>query len=377
MVEGHESVGGATKRGKPDPNVAVPSAVKRAAERSNELMEQQRNPAREAPPQADSKSQSVTPQSKPPSVQITNFDPKNPTPPETPSAPASQKTEQQPDMEHQFNSLKGRYEREQENTKRLSRQIADMQHLMASLHSAPPQPQNQGQGSGVTFGSGVGQPRYVTPEEVKEYGEELMDVVGRRAKEVYEPLLAQLNQELAQVRQQVGGVRNSVTYDASVKMYETLAKEVPNWEQINGSAEFARWLDQPDPLTGQIRRNILNYSHRNNMTNSVIAAFKGFLTDQASLSPMNGAGAAAGNGAGYSESNAASTPQVDLKQFAAPGRAKAGQTQVPPEKPIFTAADIAQFYRDKTAGKFAGREAEADALERSLYEAGREGRVRR
>jgi len=358
--------------GNPDPNVVLPPAVKKAAERAEELSKQ---------------SQDAKPA---PSMQVTSFDPNNPNPPAeleatsrrpgtTPQETNMSSGEVQPDLEHQLNSMKGRYEREQENSRRMARQIADMQHLMASMHSAPPAPTSQGgQGSGVRFDSSVAQPRYVTAQEVQEYGEELMDVVGRRAREVYEPIVAQLTNELNTVRQQVGGVRNSVAYDASTKMYETLAQEVPNWEEINTSNEFGRWLDQPDPLTGQIRRNILNWSHRNNLTSSVIAAFKGFLTDQASFGPVNG-GQAPGNGAGtYSRSNpAASTPQADLRQFAAPGRAKAGQTQVPPEKPFFTTADINQFYRDKTSGKYAGREAEADALERQLIDAGREGRIRR
>ena len=56
---------------------------------------------------------------------------------------------------------------------------------------------------------------------------------------------------------------------------------------------------------------------------------------------------------------------------------KPGGTEVPGEKPIFNAVDIPQFYRDKTAGKYAGREAEMNALEAALFEAGREGRIRR
>lgn len=384
MVEAHEAVGGATSRGKPDPNLVLPPAVKKAAERSEELARQanERRVQREANPEAPL---TAPPPPPPPAsaVKVATFDPNNPNPPhfeKTAELTLESRTQTQPppaepDLEHQFQSMKGRYEREQANNQRMARQIADMQHLMASMQSAPPISQPQQQGSGVKFEGGPATPRYVTADEVKEYGEELMDIVGRRAREVYEPIVAQLTQELNNVRQQVGGVRSTVAYDASVQMYKDLAQEVPNWEQINASPEFGRWLDQPDPLTGQLRRNILNWSHRNNMTGSVIAAFKGFLSDQAPLGPANG-GMAPGNGADRHEP-VASTQQATLAQFAAPGRAKTGQTQVPPEKPIFSTADINQFYRDKTAGKFAGREAEADAYERALYEAGREGRIRR
>jgi hypothetical protein len=398
MVEAHEAVGGSSKRGRADPDVVLPPAVKKAAERADELSRQANE--HRIKREADEANTPELPIAAPPTpspsptFQVAKFDPSNPnppseltmppektTPPPSPSpSPSPSPPTENSDWEHQFQSLKGRYERETETNRRMARQIADMQHLMASLQTAPPAPtpSTPQSGSGVRFDSGVGQPRYVTPEEVKEYGEELMDIVGRRAREVYEPIISQLTNELNTVRQQVGGVRSSVAYDASVKMYEDLAKEVPHWESINSSPEFGRWLDQPDPLTGQIRRNILAWSHRNNLTGSVIAAFKGFLSDQASFGPANG-GTVPGNGAdGYSQSNpVASTPQTDLRQFAAPGRAKTGQTQVPPEKPFFSTAEITQFYRDKTAGKYAGREAEADALERALYEAGREGRIRR
>ena len=48
-------------------------------------------------------------------------------------------------------------------------------------------------------------------------------MMGRRAAEVYEPILQQLAGELATVKRQVGGVQNTVVFDARVKMYDDLA----------------------------------------------------------------------------------------------------------------------------------------------------------
>jgi len=120
----------------------------------------------------------------------------------------------------------------------------------------------------------------------------------------------------------------------------------------------------------------LNEAHNGNQTGQVVDIFRSFLSTLAPSNPANG-GSVPGNGAGgYSQSSpAASTPQLDLMALAAPGRAKTGQTSVPPEKPFFNATDISQFYRDKTAGKYAGREADADAIERAFIQAGNEGRV--
>lgn len=374
-VQGHEAVGGATKRGAPDPSVKLPAGVKAAADRANELsaqakvIKEQNAAAGKDEPIGDSISQQVpAPASVASSVTMANFDPANPTPPRDvapPPAPQPPTPQTSEDWEHQFRSLKGRYEREAEEKRRLNQQIVDMQRLMAQVGPPPVAPE----GSGVRFNVAPPPPgQRVTQKEVEEYGSELMDVVGRRAAEVYEPILSQLANELNQVKRQVGGVQNAHVFDARVKMYEDLAREVPGWEQINTSPQFAQWLDQVDPISRQPRRAFLNVAHNSNQTGQVIDIFKTFL--------------ATSNGGGDSQSHqaapaATSAPaqQFDLRALAAPGRAKTGQTTVPPEKPIFNAADISRFYQDKTQGKYVGREDEMARIESALFEAGREGRI--
>ena len=212
--------------------------------------------------------------------------------------------------------------------------------------------------------------RRVTQAEVAEYGSELMDVVGRRAAEVYEPILAQLAGELNQVKRQIGGVQNTVVFDARVKMYDDLARTIPNWDTINNSPQFAQWLDTVDPISHRTRREFLNVAHNSNQTGQVIDIFNSFLGAYGAANPS-------GNGAGNGAGNPASSPQqFDLMQLAAPGRAKSGQTQAPPDKGIVTRAEIKQFYTDKTQGKYAGREVEAAAIERQIFDAGNEGRIR-
>ena len=423
-IQGHQNTGGATARGKPDPSVKLPGPVKAAAERA-EALSAQAKAAREANEASGANNpigqSAQVPTAKPfgaqgggVAVMTAPFDPKNPRPPgetelrlqpqpqaqpqaqpgappqqQPPAAPQAPQPQGQTDWEHQFNSLKGRYDAETQNNRNLSRQVTDMQRLLATL-GAPPQqqPQGDGGGSGVRFSgpiTGGGQQpqpqRRITQQEATEYGAELLDVMGRRAQEVFEAnFLPQVMGELQQVKRQIGGVANNQVFDARVRMYDDLAREVPNWSDINNSPAFASWLDQVDPVSMQPRRFFLDGAHNGNQTGQVVNIFKSFLATQAALGLQTGQ-AVPGNGAGGGYSPGvtgptASTPQVDLTAFAAPGRAKPGQTQVPPEKPTFTRADITQFYRDKTAGRFAGREAEADALERQLFEAGNEGRIR-
>jgi hypothetical protein len=396
-VAGHNAVGGATKRGAPDPSVPVPPGVKAQADRANELIAQAKA-AKEAN-DASGGNELVRPLIPPtrinPNIITGDFDPRNPRPPDfgdpsdtrvqsrttpspvpqfTPPAPQPPQPQGEADWEHQFKSLKGRFERDQEEKRRLQQTLIDQQRLLAQVGSPPPTAP-QGEGSGLRFNVAPPPPgRRVTPAEVQEYGQELMDVMGRRAAEVYEPIIQQLAGELQTVKRQIGGVQNTVVFDARVKMYEDLARSVPQWDAINNSPQFASWLDQVDPISHRTRREFLNGAHNSNATGQVVDIFNAFLsTYGGGAGAANGAGNGVGNGAG----NPAPSPQqFDLRQFAAPGRAKGGDTQAPPEKGIVTRAEIKQFYTDKTQGKYAGRDAEAAAIERQIFEAGNEGRIR-
>lgn len=397
-IQGHEAVGGATKRGKPDPSVVLPDSVKAQADRANALMEQAKT-AREQQPLGSNAPIGETlkppaPRVPPAGVITANFDPKNPNPPDpndsrlfapqpgqntgngaAPPPPVPVTPQNESDWEHQFKSLKGRYDREAEDKRRLQEQNVQQQRLLAQMNAAPtPQGGNPGEGSGVRFNVAPPPPgKRVTAQEIQEFGPELMDVVGRRAAEVYEPIIQQLAGELATVKRQVGGVQNTVVFDARVKMYDDLARALPNWDAINNSPQFGQWLDQIDPISHQSRRTFLNQAHNSNATGQVLDIFNSFLSAYGAANPQP----TQGNGAGVThQSNPNPTPpQFDLRQYAAPGKAKEGQTQVPPEKPKVTRAEIKQFYTQKTQGVYAGREAEAARIEALIFEAGNEGRI--
>ena len=91
-VQGHEAVGGATKRGEPDTSVVVPPAVKAAAERADALVKQAQEAKANAPAGND---QPIGASLKPPverapptGVVTANFDPNDPNPPrDVPASP--------------------------------------------------------------------------------------------------------------------------------------------------------------------------------------------------------------------------------------------------------------------------------------------------
>jgi hypothetical protein len=384
--------GATTDRGKPDPNVVVPAAVKRAAERSEELSRQAAAAKAAQPPNANDPVRIANVPSNGQGngnngMVVTNFDPNNPNPPgesqlsvvgqqQTPPA-AQTPPQEQPNFEHQFKSLQGRYRNTEEENKRMAGQIQDMQRLLAQVN-APPPPPAPNDGSGVRFTGPVAgrapAPRRVTEKEITDYGQDLIDVVGRRGMEVIDatiaPELGRINSELQFLKQQVGGVRQTVAYDGQSRMYDMLKKEVPHWEQINSHPEFVRWLGVSDPLSGQIRHNMLIEAFNGQQTTRVVEFFRRFLADQATSGLQNN-----GQQPGMTI-NSGGTPQVDLMALAAPGRAKTGQTQVSPDRPIVERAEISQFYRDKALGHYKGRDDEVSRIEQEIFAASREGRIR-
>lgn len=329
----------------------VPPAVRRHADRSNQLVEQQarlRAGATENAPQ--------DPPQDPPHDAPQPLDP-----PQDPPQDPTFRSNQPDDADHRFNSMKGRYEKSEQKATQLSQQVQELHRVIATLNSAPvgPAPDNQPARSDVTFN------RLVTPAEEVEYGAELLDVVGRRARESISPEVQALKDQLAQLQRQMGGVSQSIVQTARERMHEELTAALPNWQQINGDPKFLEWLGLTDSYSGFIRQNMLRHAYERNETSRVLAFFNGFLADEAVTSPGRVPAVAPGS----------KTPAVDLGALAAPGRARQAASPLPPEKPTFTRAQISQFYRDVVAGYYLGKDDEKAAKEADIYAAVQSGRV--
>lgn len=354
-----------------DTGVKMPEAVMRGAARAAELVEQQRTGKMavvdinsSSPPIAP-----VTPTPTPSDVEIHPITPRD--------------NKERHYSQQDFDAMQGRWQKSEQEKRDLANRVMETQRLLATLQTAP----SVGRGD-VQFQTPVSR-KLIRDEEVKEYSPEFFDMIGRRAREVAEPEVAALRQEIEQLKRSVGGVQQNVVLTAQQKMYDELTKELPDWEQQNSDPAFYNdWLGQIDPLSGVPRKALLKNAFETGQTSRVIAAFKSYKAEQATSSPAQTGRSSPGNGAespgssshlasaGNSRSNPATTPAVDLTALAAPGRARSGQTDTSPDKPIVERAEIAQFFADVTKGKYTGRDAEKDAIEKLIFEAQREGRIR-
>lgn len=306
-------------------------------------------------------------------IQAQKTPPAEPTPPQQPLAPPSEPPAKPPaqqpppntppagqdDLEHRYRSLEGRYNDTLRVNGELTNRLNEMDRVIASMRAGGAQPPGDAPPPAPAA-------RLVTPEEEAEYGQELLDVAGRRAREVITPELSAFELRMSALENRVEGVTTVTAQSAKDKLYADLGAQVPDWQAINYLPEFKQWLSFADPYSGRTRKDLLTEAFTGHQTNRVIQFFKGFLeatgTPPAPVQPAP------------TPVNQAPPVAPSLENLAAPGRARSSPQDLPAEKPTYTSAWYVAFKRDQLMGKWKGREAEAEAIEQDVFLAQREGR---
>lgn len=339
-----------------DKDVKIPAAVKARAAAADALHKQIYNtaespatppetPPAETPPPADP----ATPPETPP------VDPA--TPPADPATPPADPAEPKNGWEHAYKSMKGRYERSQEALRIANERTSFLEQRVRELEDAPPPP-------AATLPPTT---PVLTPKEIEDYGPDFLEVVGKKAQEIYAPVVAGLQNQIAELQSQLGNVGKTVASTARDKMKAQLSSEVANWSEINVNPDFLTWLSLPDQFSGVKRHDLLKDAWGRNDAARVLAFFKGFLAQEAADAPA----------AIEPDEHQDQPGKVPLETLAAPGRAKpAAGPKTPAEKPIITRPYISQFYAEVAAGKYRGREQEKLEIEQRISAAAREGRIK-
>lgn len=299
-------------------------------------------------------------------------------PPVPPVAPVAAPPPSTEDWQHKFQVLQGKYNAE---VPRLHQANRDLQVQMQTQGGQLTQMQALLAQMGQQAQPAVQPPRsLVTPDEIKAYGADLTDFVGRVAQQAVLPQVSQeidrriqpVAQRAEQGVQAVASVAQRQQQTSEDQLYTRLDGMLPNWEQVNESPAFHNWLSQEDPLSGQIRGAMLALAFQNGNAPRVAGFFNGFLKENAALSPASGSTPTA-------PAPAAATPAVSLQALAAPGTGTGGPQAGAPNdagQRTWTLDEIAAFYRDVQRGAFRGRDADRQALEKDIFLAQKSGRVR-
>lgn len=312
----------------------------------------------------------------PPGSPPANNAPAPSSPPPQPNAPQGEDS-----FERKYRVLQGKYNAEVPNlqrqvnellstTRELQSQLVAQQGLMSTLAQ-------RGGAAPVPTPQPAAATRLVKDDEIKTFGEDLIDVMRRVAREETLPEFEKLRpvaQRVNQVERQVSNVVTKVASNDEQQVLTLLAKEVPNWEEQNRNPEFIGWLQQRDPYAGVTRQALLEQAYSAFDAPRVIALFKGFQNEHAAVNaPARSTPPAA------PAAPPAGTPNR-LEEFVAPGTQKNGDGGAPNEagKRIWTQSDITAFNQRRNSFITRNRPLPDDmkVLERDLMRASAEGRVR-
>lgn len=348
-----------------DPDVKVPAAVKRAAEAAEAAQRaaypDQATAPTPTPPQPPTNPDTIS-IAPPPPAPVTPAPTPTPqaTPPVTPEGNPPQLSPEAELEIHRVRSEEGRKRAKIEQQllaaadrmAMLENTVAELQRAQAAPPAPPPAPV-----------------QLVTEKERDEFGAEMLDVMGRRARETISPELAELRAMMGTLEQKVTGTQRATVQNAREGMLSKLSEQLPEWQQINVRPEFKAWLALPNPYADGSRHSALLRAFEQNDTGRVLNFFNGFISELAAQDPADTPAPA--------PATLPAPPKPGLETLAAPGRARtSAQPNAPAEKQIITTADVNAFYAAVRQGMYRGREAEKEALEQELFAAQREGRVR-
>lgn len=273
-------------------------------------------------------------------------DPVVPAVPSPPVAPEGSQTPQNDVWEQRYRVLQGKYDAE---VPQLHRRVhgleANLNEAVERLNKVSEQRTPE-------------PPKATDPQDVENFGADLVNFVGRIAGQAVANAMPQfqaktemLEAQIGQLVKQLEGTHQQVAQSSEQLFFSNLSKLVPTWEQINADQGFLTWLAEADPVYGVPRQQALIAAQRALDVNRVAAVFNAYAVPrQPAPAPDPLAN------------------QVSPKSSATP-------TPAPVSKPIIKQGDVTKFYDDLRRGVYRGNDAEAQRIEQIINTALAEGRV--
>ncbi len=251
------------------------------------------------------------------------------TPPEPPAAPASA-AEPDDKLLQKYRTLQGIHASTNAKMQRQAQQLQDLQTQLQAAQSAQPD---------------TGAVQAIVAQLREGLGEEMHNLIETRVRAIVDEAI---DAKVAPLRSAMSLSVTQQQESLDDLFYDRLDVLHPGWEEINSSPGFLAWLAQIDPATG-----VPLAVHLKDASAKLDA-------DRAAL---------------FFETYTREIAAKARPQPATPPGTQRPPTPSPAQKQVFTGAQIDKFYHDVRAGKYRGREAEAQSLEQEIMNAQREGRV--
>ena len=243
------------------------------------------------------------------------------------------------DFEQKYRTLQGIFNAE---TAKLRQQLAEQADQMKNLQEqlvnerAAHEPK-------VDFG---------TDEDRANFGSDFVELVERgvQARTVeYQKEIAGLKAQVAQMNDQLRRVGQDAEVSRHAAYLADLDNLCPNWRTQNNDPSFLSWLNEADPISGMVRKDILTRYDAEFNAQQVANIFKAF------------------SGASKAQKKAAPT----LAQQVSPTRGHS--TQSASTKRSYTQAEITAFYDAWRRGMYTDEKGQA--IEKDIELAYAEGRI--
>lgn len=250
--------------------------------------------------------------------------------------------------EARYRSMKGRYDTEvpdlQAREKALSSRVTQLTEQVQALAKATTKPE----------------PAAVDPRDAQQFGEDMVEMVQRNARQIHDALRTEFGQLTGQfetrikaLEDRVVGVAKRTEQTLEDTFYSTLESQVPDWKEVNASQAWLKWLGETDPVYGLPRQAALDVAFQRQDAPRVVNIFKEFRSAQKGKVP----------------------PSLESQVAPASGGSAAPNTASPAPKPMLSQKFLTTFYADVAKGRYANKLEEQQRIENEINLAAREGRI--
>ena len=251
-----------------DPNISLPPAVKAAADRAAAVHAAAYNTPPETPPVQ------LTSPNPTPDAMVRLAETPVATPELVPTVPAFQPVQQPAPVapaaplvdrnwEADYRSMEGRVKQKDSEVNNLRQMLTQLSDEVSALRAAPPP---------LPANSAVPAPfqntrRFVTDEDVKQFGPELQGFIERAAAQALTPIIAQVEAKVNQVNQ-------GVAQRSQQQVWSALDTSVPQWRTVNRHPAFKAWSNLRDVKSGRVNGELLRDAFQLGDTTRTAAIFQ-------------------------------------------------------------------------------------------------------
>lgn len=166
--------------------------------------------------------------------------------------------------EHKYRRLQGKYDAE---VPRLHGEVRELKQMLQQIQAEKAQSQQaQSQSEAEQSGQKSKDP-LVTDKDVEAFGDDLIDLQRRVAKEV----AGEFQQELGKLRQENEQLRQQVTQTQGATFETRLLQAIPDFQQVNTDPKWIAWLGEFDPMIQGPRRAVAEAAYNRGDVDAVKA----------------------------------------------------------------------------------------------------------